>query len=200
MTTPKTAMNDSTPETCLTAEERAKAVRLLRESQEAFLNAVESLDDAQWAYTPAAGRWSIGEIAEHLVLAEDLLFAIVERAVSQDPDPDWQSTTAGKVDFLERVLVERTGKAIAPQSIQPLGQLGRTEVLQRYHDRRARTQEFAEHTELPLKAVTIDHPFPIFGILNGYQWLLYIPLHNLRHNQQIEEVKSSDGFPKTGSK
>jgi len=80
----------------------------------------------------------------------------------------------------------------------PLGQLGRTEVLQRYHDRRARTREFTEHTELQLKAVTIDHPFPIFGTLNGYQWLLYIPLHNLRHNQQIEEVKSSDGFPKTG--
>ncbi len=131
------------------------------------------------------------------MLAEGLLFAIVERAVSQDPDPDWRSTTAGKADFLERVLVDRTGKAIAPKSIQPLAQLGRTEVLKRYQDRRARTREFAEHTELPLKAVTIDHPFPMFGTLSGYQWLLYIPLHNLRHNLQIEEVKSSDGFPKT---
>ena len=47
-----------------------------------------------------------------------------------------------------------------------------------------------------LKAVTREHPFPIFGTLSGYQWLLYIPLHNVRHNQQIDEVKSSDGFPR----
>ena len=196
MAMPNAPMNDSTPGTCMTAEERARTVRLLRESQEAFLNAVESLDDAQWSYTPASGRWSIGEIAEHLVLAEGLLFATVARAVSQDSDPNWQST-AGKADFRERVLVDRTGKAIAPKSIQPLAQLGQTEILKRYQDRRARTREFAEHTELPLKAVTINHPFPTFGTLSGYQWLLYIPLHNLRHNQQIEEVKSSDGFPKT---
>ncbi len=194
---PNAAMKDATPETRLTAEERAKTVRLLRESEEAFLNAVESLDDAQWSYKPASDHWSIGEIAEHLVLAEGFLFATVEQAVSQDPNPDWQSTTAGKADFLERILVDRTGKAVAPKSTQPLAQLDRTDVLKRYHDRRARTREFAEHTELPLKAVTIDHPFPIFGTLSGYQWLLYIPLHNLRHNQQIEEVKSSDGFPST---
>ena len=189
-------MNDSTRETCLTAEERAKTVRLLHKSQEAFLNTVESLDDAQWSYKPAPDRWSIGEIAEHLVLAEDLLFATVERALSQDADPDWQLTTAGKTDFLERVLLDRTGKALAPDRVQPLGQLDRSEVLKRYKDSRARTRQFAEHTELPLKAVTRDHPFPIFGTLSGYQWLLYIPLHNLRHNQQIDEVKSSDGFSK----
>lgn len=131
--------------------------------------------------------------------AGSLLFATVERAASQDVDPDWQATTAGKVDFLERVLVDRTGKAIAPKSIQPLAQLGRTEVLKRFEASRARTREFAAHTELPLKAVTVDHPFPIFGTLSGYQWLLYIPLHNVRHNQQIDEVKSSDGFPKASS-
>ena len=63
---PNAPMNDTIPETGLTAEERAKTVRLLRESQDAFLNAVESLDDAQWSYKPVSGRWSIGELFLYL--------------------------------------------------------------------------------------------------------------------------------------
>ena len=41
----------------------------------------------------------------------------------------------------------------------------------------------------------MPHPFPIFKVLNAYQWLLYIPLHNLRHDQQIAEVKRTPGYP-----
>lgn len=29
---------------------------------------------------------------------------------------------------------------------------------------------------------------PVFNMLNAYQWLLYIPLHNVRHNRQIAEA------------
>jgi hypothetical protein len=48
---------------------------------------------------------------------------------------------------------------------------------------------------LALKEHTADHPFAVFGTLNAYQWLIYIPLHNIRHNQQIAEVKASAGYP-----
>jgi hypothetical protein len=37
---------------------------------------------------------------------------------------------------------------------------------------------------------------PFFGPLNGYPWLLYIPLHNLRHNLQIAEVKTAGDYPR----
>ena len=36
----------------------------------------------------------------------------------------------------------------------------------------------------------------VFGTLNAYQWLIYIPLHNLRHEKQIAEVKATKGYPK----
>ena len=186
-------MNDAASEVRLGDEERAKTIRLLRESQKAFLEAVGALTDAQWSYKPTPDRWSVGEVAEHLVLAEAALFANLERALSQDPDPAWRTRTTGKTEFLERVLVSRDGKAQAPESVRPLGQLTRAEVLNRYKDIRAKTLEFAQHTDHPLKAVTREHPFPIFGTLSGYQWLLYIPLHNVRHNQQIDEVESLDG-------
>ena len=190
-------MSDAVPETHLTAEDRTKTVRLLNESQAAFLNGVDGLDDAQWSYKPSHDRWSIGEIAEHLVLSENVLFDTVERALTHGVNLESASTTVGKVEFLERVLVNRTGKARAPDIIQPRARMDQSEAVTRYKTSRARTLAFAERRDLPLKAVTRDHPFPFFGTLNGYQWLLYIPLHSLRHNQQIDEVKALDGFPTT---
>ena len=37
---------------------------------------------------------------------------------------------------------------------------------------------------------------PSFGNLNAHQYLLYIPLHHLRHNQQIAELKASAAYPR----
>jgi hypothetical protein len=179
----------------LTPAERAHAIQLLQDSQKEFLALVDGLTDAQWIFKPAPDRWSVGETSEHIVLAEGGLFAGVQRAVAAAPNPDWETKTRGKTEFLEKVMVDRSHKAKAPESIQPQAKLSRDEVIQRYKEARARTLKFIEETEVPLKEHTADHPFPIFGTLNAYQWLIYIPLHNMRHNQQIAEVKSSAGFP-----
>jgi hypothetical protein len=32
-------------------------------------------------------------------------------------------------------------------------------------------------------------------MLHAYHWLLYVPLHTIRHNQQIAEVKAAPGYP-----
>jgi hypothetical protein len=34
--------------------------------------------------------------------------------------------------------------------------------------------KFTSETEVALKQHTLDHPFPIFGLLNAYQWLIYV--------------------------
>ncbi len=180
----------------LTPAERAHAIQLLEDSQKEFLALVDGLSEAQWTYKPGPDRWSVGETAEHIVLAEASLFGSVQRAVDSPPNPDWEAKTRGKTEFIEKVMVDRTHKAQAPEAIQPLAKISHEEVIQRYKDQRARAIKFAEETQVPLKEHTVDHPFPVFGTLNAYQWLIYIPLHNMRHNQQIAEVKASPGFPK----
>ncbi|MGD0302228.1 MAG: DinB family protein, partial [Bryobacteraceae bacterium] len=173
----------------LTPAERAHALQLLEDSQKEFLALVDGLNDAQWTFKPGPDRWSVGETAEHIVLAEALLFGSVQRAVDAPPNPDWETKTRGKTEFIEKVMVDRTHKAIAPEAIQPHAKMSREEVIQRYKDQRARAIQFAEETQVPLKEHTVDHPFPVFGTLNAYQWLIYVPLHNMRHDQQIAEVK-----------
>jgi hypothetical protein len=180
----------------ITAAERAHAIQLLQDSQREFLSLVDGLTEAQWNYKPGPDRWSVGETAEHIVLAEGGLFANLERAMAAPPNPDWETKTRGKTEFIEKVMVDRSHKAQAPEAIVPHGKLSHEEVIQRYKSVRAKTMKFAEENEVPLKEHTADHPFPVFGTLNAYQWLIYIPLHNMRHDQQIAEVKASPGFPK----
>jgi hypothetical protein len=180
----------------ISAEERAKLIKLLKESQAETIDALEKLSDAQLKFKPGPDRWSVLECAEHIMLAEGLLFEAVKKAADTKPNPDWEVKTKGKTEFLEDVLAGRKGKAQAPESIVPSAKLSREEVIKKFKEARAKTLKFAEETQVPLKEHTMDHPSPIFGTLNAYQWLIYIPLHNIRHNKQIAEVKADASFPK----
>jgi hypothetical protein len=180
----------------MTAEDRAKVIKLLNESHKQTLDLMEGLTEEQLKFKPAPEKWSVLEVAEHIWMAEGLLFGAVERALAAKQNPEWETKTKGKTEFLERVMVSRDRKAQAPESIVPSGKLSRAEVIAKLKEARAKTLKFAEETRLPLKSHTFDHPFPVFGTLNAYQWLIYIPLHNIRHNKQIEEVKSDPNFPK----
>ena len=181
----------------LTSDERAKAIKMLVDSQKEFLGYVEKLSDAQWNSRPAPFKWTVGETAEHIALAEGLLYSAMERALATPINPDWETKTANKEAILDNVLAARKGKAQAPEPIQPLKRkMSRAEIMALFKEGRAKSMKFIETTDLPLKAHTLDHPFPIFGTLNAYQWFIYIPEHNFRHNKQIAEIMGNAAFPK----
>src|SRR5262249_14675525 len=85
----------------ISSSERAHAIQLLNDSEKEFLAMVDGLTEAQWNYKPAPDRWSVGETAEHIVLAEAGLFSFVEKAVASPPNPDWEAKTHGKTEFIE---------------------------------------------------------------------------------------------------
>ncbi|MEK6409208.1 MAG: DinB family protein [Acidobacteriota bacterium] len=181
----------------LTPEERAKAIKMLNDSHNELLSYIEKLSDAQWNFRPSPIKWTVGETAEHIALAEGLLFGAMERALASPINPDWETKSAGKEAILDNLLAARKGKAQAPEPIQPLRRkMSRADIMTLLKEGRAKSMKFIETTELPLKAHTLDHPFPVFGTLNAYQWFVYIPAHNLRHNKQVVEIMGSPGFPK----
>jgi hypothetical protein len=184
----------------MTTEDRAKVIKLLNDSHKQTLDLMEGLSEEQLKFKTAPEKWSALEVAEHIYLAEGLLFGAVNGALAAKENPEWETKTKGKTEFLERVMVSRDRKATAPENIVPAGKLTRDEVIAKLKESRARTLKFAEDTKQPLKAHTLDHPFPVFNTLNAYQWLIYIPLHNIRHNKQIEELKADPNFSKSKSK
>src|SRR5260370_8858478 len=153
-----------------TAQERANVVQLLKDSRKEMIDAVKDLADEQWKWKPALDRWSVGEVAEHIVLAEGSLFGRLQAALDNPPNPEWEKKTAGKTELILKVMAPRLGKAQAPEAIVPQGKLTRAEVMSRFDDVRAKTLQFPDETKIALNEHTSEHPFPIFGTLNAYQW------------------------------
>ena len=179
----------------LSPDERAQVLKWLEESHREFLAALDSASDLQWKWKPAPERWSVGETAEHIVLAEAALFDNVRKAMATAPNADWEAQTKGKTEFIIRVMPSRQGKAVAPEPLVPHEGLTRTQVRERFEKQRIEIVKFARDTQAALKEHTAVHPFPVFGTLNAYQWLIYVPLHTLRHDKQIAEVKATAGYP-----
>ena len=177
----------------MTRAERAELIELLNKSEKEFLQAVEGLTDEQWTFKAAPERWSVAEVAEHIVLADALLFETATKSLTGPSDPKWEAILT-KTDLLRRALPNRSTKVDAPAAIKPQHGLARQQLIARFKEQRARALAYAQETEAPLKAHTAANPF--FGPLNAHQWLIYIPLHHLRHNQQIAEVKTSPDYPR----
>jgi hypothetical protein len=176
----------------MTKAERAELIELLNKSEKEFVQAVEGLTDQQWSFKPGPDRWSVAECAEHIVLAEALLFETATTSLTAASDEKWEDTLR-KTDVLRRALPNRTTKVDAPAAIKPRQAMTRQQLMARFKEQRARALAYVQETEAPLKAHTAANPF--FGPLNAHQWLLYIPLHHLRHNLQIAEVKTSSSYP-----
>ena len=77
----------------------------------------------------------------------------------------------------------------------PHESLTRTQVKVRFEKQRIEIVNLARESQTAWRKHTVTHPFPVFGTLNAYQWLIYVPLHTMRHNQQIAEVKATLGYP-----
>jgi len=186
------AASAQTADPKMTKAERAELIELLNKSEKEFIQAVEGLTDQQWAFKPGPDRWSVAECAEHIVLAEALLFETATKSLTAGADEKWEDTLR-KTDVLRRALPNRSTKVDAPEVIKPRQTMTRPQLMARFRELRARALAYVQETEAPLKAHTAANPF--FGPLNAHQWLLYIPLHHLRHNLQIAEVKSSPSYP-----
>jgi hypothetical protein len=164
-------------------------------SRHDFINCIDSLSDIQWQWKPAAGKWSIAAIAEHVSLVEEMLFDKLQEALHNPIDPDWKKKTAGKTEFLLRIVARRRGRVTALDSLVPTGNWTRGQTLARFHEARAATIRFAKETEAEVNARTAEHPSATFSTLSAYQWLLYIPLHLERHMKQIDEIRATADFP-----
>jgi hypothetical protein len=177
----------------LSGGERDRAMSYLHATRKQFIDVVTSVSDAQWNYQPAAGRWSLAQIAEHIALSEDKLFQFVEQMLKAPPKEGAKSAVTD--EKVMTAMADRSFKAQAPEFLKPAGQwMTRDELLADFKKWRDRTIDFLENTQTDLRSRTVQHP--MFGMIDAYQWCLMIPSHTERHLQQMREVIASPGYPK----
>ncbi|MGH8639502.1 MAG: DinB family protein [Burkholderiales bacterium] len=182
----------------ITPQDRARLVQYLTTTRDQVLAESAGLSETQWNFKPGPDRWSVGEVVEHLALAETFIFDLQQKTVSGTPaTPEQQAAAKGKDEMILKVIPDRTKKAQAPEPIQPAKRLGsQATVLAAFKERREKTLEYAGKTTDDLRARVADSPL---GSLDGYQWLLFMGAHAERHLAQIKEVKADAKFPKSSA-
>jgi hypothetical protein len=176
-------------------EERSKIVEYLTNTRNQVIAESAELSEAQWNFKEAPERWSVGEVVEHLALAEEFLFGAEQKIVaSPAATPEQRAATKGKDEIILKAVPDRTKKAQAPEPIRPSEKLeGQRTVVSAFRERREKTLAYAGKTTDDLRARVGDSPL---GPVDGYQWLLFIGAHTERHLAQIREVKANAQFPK----
>jgi len=177
-----------------TTTETDRAARYLAQSRTGVVHVVRGLTQAQWDFKPAPERWSIAEIVEHLALVEEVF---LERAVPQlCASPLRELGSEPQATDLQILFFPRGGastKIPAPQRVVPAGRWTPAESLDRFLEKRKRTCSFLEAPGIELREHVLDHP--VFGPLDGYQWVLFLAAHTQRHIKQILGVKIHPDLP-----
>jgi len=178
-------------------KERAALVEYLTTMRDQVLADSAKLTPEQWNFKTAPERWSVGEVVQHLALAESLLFDLQQKTLTGPPATAEQlAATKGKDDMIRKVIPDRTKKAQAPEPLQPAkaGDMGgQAAIVSAFRDRRNKTIEYASKTKDDLRGRVADSPV---GPLDAYQWLLFMAAHSERHLAQLREVKADPKFPK----
>ncbi len=174
----------------LPAEQIAEASRYLEDTRNALVDSVVGLSAQQWEFKPAQDRWSIAEIVAHLVIIEGRIHALIGRmGEAPEPPPEWNQA---EMDArILREVPDRSAKVQAPAVLCPTEAWSRTEALARFFKTREQTIQLLSGPSLRGHVL----PHPIMGFWDGYQWLVAVGAHGMRHTGQILEVKSAPNFP-----
>lgn len=136
-----------------------------------LLDALEGVTDEHAAWAPAAGEWSIKEVAVHILNSSRNTRRLVQ-ALSRGESGDSsgvetpRETTSTPIDSLRTQLRDDGIEWTA--AIQALP---------------------------PRPALEPTAPHSMFGELHARAWYLFQRTHDLDHRGQIEAVKTASGYP-----
>ncbi len=174
--------------------ERDYALSQLWASKKLFMDALAGLSEAQWKFKPAPDRWSIAEVAEHLILSEDMLMGLVKKTLAA-PAVSGRNVNRDQDAAFYAAIMDRSHKAQAPEAVRPVSGKWPTPAAaaKEFSARRDRTLDYARTTADDLRA----HVTKLGDReVDAYHLLLMIAAHTERHVAQINDVKAAAGYPK----
>jgi hypothetical protein len=178
--------------------ERSYLLDLLESSKTGMLASIQGLSDAQWKFKPAPEVWSVQECAEHLILAEEFIFGASQKMLQTPAVPRPATSTTEADHKLVAIIQDRSKKATAPEPIVPSAKYATpADAMREFTARRDKTIAYVKSTNDELRVHAAPGPA---GTMDGYQALLLLASHSVRHTMQIKEVESNAAYPKTSAR
>jgi uncharacterized damage-inducible protein DinB len=193
------AIGAEVPSPALSAKEFADLVAVLENAQDGVMARISGLTDEQWSFKQNPDRWSIGECVEHITRSEKAMLEKIRGLLATAPDPQWFEKTDGKLAILQRYVPDRRpqgqGGVRAPEELEPTETWSRRHGIEQFYATQGEVRSFIETMDRHIKDRTMESTVPIFGWLNGNDWLHSLTLHMVRHTGQIAEVQADPRYP-----
>jgi hypothetical protein len=162
----------------------------LEETRAAFLMAVSAVPGPWRDAKPEAGRWSLGEIVNHVAKVESSCVRLLTKKVVEARSRGHESETDSSsllATFDTSRLRDRTRRIEAPPVVVPDEGASVDDALAALaRSRAALRAALTDASGLALGTITFPHP--ALGLLNMYQWVLSIGGHDARHAEQVREL------------
>jgi hypothetical protein len=155
-----------------------------------FVTTVDRVPPDLMFTRPAEGCWSPAEILEHLAIVEAgiarFLAKLVDEAKARGLPPD--TRTDSVLHSLDKFgVAARRGRVTSGERVMQKGAMQPAEALHALESsREALLAVYRGADGLDLTQVRAPHP--ALGELDLYQWLLFVPQHEMRHMKQMEEA------------
>jgi DinB superfamily len=181
----------------LTDSERAFLVEQLEQTKANMLASIAGLTPAQWRFKAGPDRWSVAECAQHIILAEDFIFAGSQQVLKSPAVPRPEKSNAAMDKGLVAGVTDRSKKLTAPEPLVPTKPFDTPEEAARaFTEKRDRNIAYVKSTEDELRVHVGQSPA---GPLDAYQLMLLMAAHSGRHTAQIREVEADPNFPKASA-
>ncbi|MBX0359297.1 DinB family protein [Halobacillus sp. Nhm2S1] len=155
----------------------------LDEKRKELLHFVEEVSDQEASVKPEEDRWSILEVLEHLYLMEQLIVYQINQALKQG---DTQQATEKPI----HKTTNRDYKVEAPEAVRPKGEFKTLDDAKEGLKKTREATLFLIHNKEEETLQNRVFPHPAFGDMNLEQWVEFIGWHELRHLDQMKEVKT----------
>jgi len=168
----------------------AEIAAYLDETREAVVRAVASLPPEDAVRRPAPDAWSVDEILTHLSLVEPGVAKRIAKSVGKAKGEGLERETnvSSVLGSLDGPALDRLNeKQVAPEFVDPKSVLGTSEALAAL----ARSRESLRHSMAEADGWALEKvvaPHPRLGVLDMYQWLVFLGRHERRHLAQIERT------------
>lgn len=154
---------------------------------------IKGLSKEQLQFKPTAESWSIADCIEHLALSEHMFMDMIGTSLETPADPSRATEKQFDDKTLYNMITDRSQKVKTSAPLEPSNKWATTkETLKAYKQARRETENFVRKTKADLRNHYFESPL---GTMDIYQMLLFGAGHQMRHNQQISEIKNHPEFP-----
>lgn len=138
----------------------------------------------------ADGRWSVGEVLDHVQRVETGFARLLTKYTGEarargDAEETETSSIMGSLD--SRMLTDRGRRIAAPERVIPREGATVEEGLTALESSRAAVRQALDDAS-GVALGALSHQHPVFGTMNLYQWGLALGYHDARHAAQIREI------------